>query len=310
MPTDRQLDDRISRWLEAEAPTQLPDRVLRATFERTRKARQQSGWRALLRRMHVNRFVVALGGAAAVVVVAALALGIYGSGVGGPGSSPTASPEASPTPAPSPTPEPSVAEPTSRPAAGLPEGPFDLEDNGMAMTVTIPASGWRSVPEFTALEKGVDRANLPEAAMLFWAQPAGTEFYVPGDPCRATSTRPDTPATTVDDLAAALAAQASRDASEPADVTVGGHAGKSITLHVPDDAVPDQCEQGEFVSYGTEQDPLSRIHQGPGQIDELWILDVDVDGALWIIDAMYRPDTPAELVEEMRTIAQSATFDE
>ena len=43
-----------------------------------------------------------------------------------------------------------------------------------------------------------------------------------------------------------------------------------------------------------------------GQVDELWILDVD--GAVVIIDAMYRSDTPAELVEEMRAIAESATF--
>ena len=38
MATDRRLDERISRWLEAEAPGPLPDRVLRATFERTVEA--------------------------------------------------------------------------------------------------------------------------------------------------------------------------------------------------------------------------------------------------------------------------------
>jgi hypothetical protein len=67
------------------------------------------------------------------------------------------------------------------------------------------------------------------------------------------------------------------------------------------------CEDGKFASYGTPEDPLSRYHQGPGQIDELWILDVG--GATVIIDAMYRADTPADVVEEMRTIARSATFE-
>jgi hypothetical protein len=50
----------------------------------------------------------------------------------------------------------------------------------------------------------------------------------------------------------------------------------------------------------------SRTHQGPGQVDELWILNVNQ--AVVIIDAMYRADTPAELIDEMRTIAESATF--
>ena len=98
-------------------------------------------------------------------------------------------------------------------------------------------------------------ANLPEAGILLWADAPGRGFYVPGDPCMVTSTRPETPATTVDDFVAALAAQPSRDASEPMDVTVGGYAGKSITLHVPDDAVFEECEEGEFVSYGTDEEP-------------------------------------------------------
>jgi hypothetical protein len=303
MRTDRQLDDTISRWLEAEAPRQLPDRVLRATFERTRKTRQQAGWQALLRRLQVNRMLAAVAGSAAVVIVALVAVGLYFSnqpGVGGVPPTPTQAP--SPSAAPTATPG-----PTSTPAAGLPEGPFNVEDSGMAMTVTIPASGWTFSSEFTVLMKGNEVANLPEAAVLLWSWPAGTQFYVPGDPCRSTSTKPDAPVTTVDDLAAALAAQASRDASEPVDVTVGGHPGKSITLHVPDNAVFAECEEGEFVSYGTEQDPLARYHQGPGQIDELWILGVD--GAFVIIDAMYRLDTPSALVEEMRAIAESATFE-
>jgi hypothetical protein len=36
---------------------------------------------------------------------------------------------------------------------------------------------------------------------------------------------------------------------------------------------------------------------------------VDVDGAFAILDAMYRPDTPTELVDELRAVAESATFE-
>jgi Tol biopolymer transport system component len=41
---DLSVEDRISSWLEQEAPGQLPDRVLRSTFELTRGSRQVRGF--------------------------------------------------------------------------------------------------------------------------------------------------------------------------------------------------------------------------------------------------------------------------
>lgn len=310
MPTDRQLEQTISRWLEGEAPMQLPDRVLRATFERTRKTKQQASWQALLRRLQVNRIFAALAGVAAVVVIALVAVGLYFNQPPGIGGGP-ATPTQAPSPTAQPTPEPSLTatpEPTSTRDTGLPVGPFDFEDQGMGMSVTIPASGWAFDPPFTLFEKGTERANMPEAGILFWSYPDVAGFDVYGDPCQWASTIPDMPATTVDELAAALAAQPSRDASDPIDVMVDGYAGKSITLHVPHDAVFDDCDEGNFASYGVAGDSEpSRYHQGPGQIDALWILDVG--GTIVIIDAMYRADTPADLIEEMRGIVESTTFE-
>jgi RNA polymerase sigma-70 factor (ECF subfamily) len=69
MPTDRQLDEKISGWLVADAPRQLSDRVLRETFDRTRGTRQDGRWRALLGSMHVTRIEPALAAVAAVVVM-------------------------------------------------------------------------------------------------------------------------------------------------------------------------------------------------------------------------------------------------
>ena len=150
--------------------------------------------------------------------------------------------------------------------------------------------------------------------------PVGSEIQATGSSRRSAVTPirptvPDAPAATVDAFVTALSAQASRDASEPIDVTVGGYAGKSITLHVPEDAAFaggefTDCDQGFFVSFGgpgSDPDGLDRLHQGPGQIDELWILDVD--GALVIIDANYYDETPAADVEGLRAIAESATFE-
>jgi hypothetical protein len=177
------------------------------------------------------------------------------------------------------------------------------DDDGPGITVTIPASGWSGNP----LSKGDEVNEVPEATVLLWSFRPGTEFYISADPCRSESTQPHTPAITVDEFAAALAAQALRNASEPVGVTIGGYEGKSLTLHVPDDAVFADCDGDTFATYGTDEDPGARTQQGPGQIDELWILDVH--GSIVVIDAMYRPDTPEELVNEMRSIAESATFE-
>ena len=90
MDTNERFDELITGWLEQTAPARLPDRVLEATFARTRGDRQQVGWRAGLGRMHLTRSVAALGGTAAVVTVAtALALGSFAiaPGVGGPSPS-------------------------------------------------------------------------------------------------------------------------------------------------------------------------------------------------------------------------------
>lgn len=99
MAKNERFDESVSRWLEETAPARLPERVLSATFERTRRSRQHVGWRALLGRFHMNRFMTALGGAAAVLIVAALALSFYVNqpDVGGPA---TPAPTASQSPAP------------------------------------------------------------------------------------------------------------------------------------------------------------------------------------------------------------------
>ena len=304
--------DRLVRAFLMEGQTELADQVydaVRATIEDTRQRAVIGPWR-----LPVMNKPVPIGlGAAAVVVALVIGTQLLGpSAPGGVGSAPSTTPAATP----SPSAAPSVATPSA--AGGLPVGPFEIVDMGatnaaVRILATIPASGWRSHPEFGGLSKG-DEADPPEAALLAWSWPAGTSFFVYGDPCRWKSTAPATPATTVDAIAAALAAQATRDASAPTDVTIGGHAGKRVTLHVPDDSPTraeafKDCDQQTFASYGTgtaDSEP-ARTHQGPGQVDELWILDVD--GAFVILDAMYRPDTPAELVEELRAVAESATFE-
>jgi hypothetical protein len=297
--------DRLIHGFLLEGEEQLQDQVydaVRAEIE----DKQQRAVSGLWRTPTMNKFVTIGLGAAAVVVLLFVGSRLIGSSnVGGPGVEPTATPEAS------------LAEPSSSADAFLPEGPLlvweSTHEDAPSITMTISAPGWIYNEELIDdqlavwLEKGEGRDNMPEAAVLPDSLPPGTGFYVYGDPCQSASTRPETPATTVDDIVAALAAQASRDASEPVDVTVGGYAGKMITLHVPDDAAFAACDGGEFASYTIEGEERWQWHQGPGQIDDFWFLDVE--GSIVTIRAAYLPDTPIELLEEMRTLVESATFD-
>jgi hypothetical protein len=305
MTAPHDLDRQLQAFLK-DGPTQLPDPSFDAVRDRMEATRQRvviGPWRM----PDMNKFVPIGLGAAAVVMALVIGTQFLGrSAPDGAGGAPSAEPSATPTPAPS------VAPPSSTPEGLLPEGSHILltEESldGMPplpMTVTIPAPDWYGEPGGGILVKK-DNTDAPEGAgMIVFTG----DLFVYGDPCRWSTTRPDTPATTVDELVAALAVQASRDASEPVDITVGGHAGKSITLHVPDDAVFSECDRGTFGSWGVPGPDLTpfRYHQGPGQIDELWI--VDVDGELTVIDAGYYAGTPQIVRDELAAIVDSVTFE-
>ena len=77
--------------------------------------------------------------------------------------------------------------------------------------------------------------------MIIFVQP---EYIVYGDACHRETTVLDTPVTTVDEVVAALSSQASRYASEPVDIRLGGYAGKSIMLEVPEGLDFTECDPG------------------------------------------------------------------
>jgi len=296
MSPDPETTRIVRSWLD-EGVTQLPDRVLDTVLDQVPATPQRRATWPAWRSPFMNNFARVGLAAAAVVVVLFLGSRLFGSpspSVGGPGVEPTATAEPSVQPSVEPSPTP----------VGLPEGSHALWDEGVAMTVDIPGPGWYGVPAGGILVKN-DTADAPDGAgMIVFTE----DLYVYADPCRWSTTTPDAPATTVDEVVSALSAQASRDASAPVDVTLDGYEGKSITLHVPDDAVFSECDQDTFGSWGVESESTpGRYSQDPGQIDELWILDVD--GELVVIDTAYYEGTPAEVVDEMRAIVESTTFE-
>jgi hypothetical protein len=246
----------------------------------------------------MSKFVtIGLGAAAVVVVAIFVGAQLFGSPSGGVGSQPT------PTPEPTATPEPSPSV-----AAGLPEGPHLLwegTENGLPITVTIAAPGWVGEPGGGFVEKGIDGADPPDGAGMIAFE--GPEYYVYGDPCQWSTTTPDTPATTVDELVDSLANQASREASVPEDITVDGYAGRKIILDMADDVDFDACDDGTFALFGLAGDDFARYSQGPGQIEEVWA--VDVDGLIVVLIGGYYAETPQNAVDELRAILASATFE-
>ena len=324
----------MAAWLD-DGPAQLPTdtRQAIAVGIRTVTRRRPGIGLRLLGRPDLSRFAVALGSAAAVVVVAALALSFYAKqpSVGG---LDTASP--SPVPSATPSPPPTRAG-TSSGAALLPEGShmlWDREFLGRQIIVAIPAPDWYGEPGGGVLEKH-DNSGAPDGAgLVVFAGPSRLfphYFFVYGDPCHWSTTTPASPVTTVDEVVTALASQASRDASVPVDVTVSGYAGKAITLHVPDDAVFSDCDQGEFrtlvSAWNGSGDFIEDPGQPPspdnyklwedesrtgtlraqdaGQIDTLWIFHVEEVG-LVMIDAAYYDGTPQSVVDELIAIVESA----
>jgi hypothetical protein len=263
---------------------------------------RRAGWPAW-RSLFMNNNLVRVGlAAAAVVVIAIIAINLL-PGTRVPGDEPSTSPSVEPSEAPSST------KPSSSAEAAFGEGPFSFEPtapeistgSGMTLTVSVPAADWYFDPMWSLMGP-----NAPEDAPFaaFWAFP-GAEFYVPADPCLGDSTKPATPTNTVDEIAAALAAQASRSATEPVDVTIGGYAGKSLTLHAPDGVPASGCEKGEFVTYYANE--FWRNVQRDDEVSELWILDVD--GTIVIIDGVSSPHNSTEQVDLVRTAVESTTFE-
>ena len=300
--SDRAVNRAIRSWLHEDRHEDA-SRIAGAVLDQVEATPRRRATRWPARRFPEMNNLMKFGlAAAAVVAVLIVGSQLFGS-AGGLGAGPT------PTAEPTATPEPSISEPSPSALADL-DGPFILGlSDELPITVTIAAPGWSEV-DGVFVAKGGNISPPDGAAVLGpWH---GFDLYIPADPCAWQSTWPTAPATTLDEVVAALASQASRDASEPVDVTVDGHPGQSITLHVPDDvgfaAGEFDCDEGKFCTFGDAADCQMWHVQAPGAIDELWI--VDLDGEIVAVTGAYYPETPAEDLDELQAILGSMTFGE
>jgi len=113
------------------------------------------------------------------------------------------------------------------------------------------------------------------------------------------------PGPTADDLAAVLAARPLRNASAPVAVSLGEYHGKYLEWSVPVDISFSDCDGGFFRTW-TATNGGGRYQQGPGQVDRLWILDIE--GSRLVIDVTYMPAASEQDKVELGKVANSIAF--
>jgi hypothetical protein len=268
---------------EYEGSTPLPNEVRDAIRAELPSIQQRPAWWPARRFPSMNNTAKLAFGAAAVLVVALLSFTYFvAPNVGGPGLG-----DPLPTAAPTPTPRPMDGETLEPGTYAL---AYDLD-----ATITVPA-GWTNLDQRGVLKEDGERFM----GVLFWPFPDDLE-QVYTDPCNwATNVVEPPVGPTVDDLANALAAQAIRGNPTPTDVTIDGYDGKLVEMSVPSDVDFADCDLNEFRSWS------GRFHHGPGQIDRVYILDVDGERLVLIVHHM--PGATAADLEEQQAIFESIDF--
>jgi hypothetical protein len=188
--------------------------------------------------------------------------------------------------------------PTLTEGVTLSEGRYELRAL-QGVVVSLEAEGWEAWRYGVTAPVGVEP---PAGAGLgIWIV---DEVYA--DPCNW-DRGPVKPAVgaEVDDLAAALAERPNVRASRSQDVTFEGQEGLHLKLQAPPNIRFKECSNSMYRSW-TALPSGARYHQGPGQIDELWILDVN--GTRVVIEAAYFPGTTPEDRRGLMRVVESIRF--
>jgi len=178
--------------------------------------------------------------------------------------------------------------------------PTVLNKGFPALQVTVPQS-WNSLGGWILNRGGL---NAVTVAVQFW-----NVDQVYGHPCQWSGTLFQ-PGPTVDGLSKALFERPLRHAMKPIDVMLDGYAGKYLEWSVPADADFSKCDADAGTNYFESwigPPGSDRYQQAPGQVDSLWILDVD--GSRVVIDAFSMPAAAAEERQELRAVVESIRFE-
>ena len=183
-------------------------------------------------------------------------------------------------------------EPIGCPEGTVPPPPLDLE-------VTVPA-GWQHWRDFGLLTPAGDTPTEgPDGAALVMGW---TTFQVGlnSDPCLSEGHEiPDVKVgPTADDFVDAVQAQKGLDVTKPVDATVGGYPALFFSLEGPADI--SGCDNWR------PWDPGFYV-QGPNNHWDVWAVDVKGSSRVLIITQHF-PDTPSQIVDELREMVESISF--
>jgi len=161
------------------------------------------------------------------------------------------------------------------------------------IAVTLP-SGWFNNDGWAVNDGG-------PLGLAFWDV---DKVYPTG--CRWQGKPKIDPGRTVGGLARVLATRPLRHASRPRDAELAGFRGQYLRWSVPRGIDISRCGQGYFESWKGRGWATDRWQQGPGQVDRLWILNIN--GKRLVIDANYLPSATRKQRTELNRIVHSIRF--
>jgi hypothetical protein len=127
-----------------------------------------------------------------------------------------------------------------------------------------------------------------------------------GTPCKWKSEGMVDPGQSVGGLAAALSQQPLRGGTAPVAFDIAGVRGTYVRLSVPRHLDLAVCDEGTFESWTGLGWAHDRWEQGPGQVDQLWILNLD--GQRLVVDANYLPGATKADRAELDGVVRSIRF--
>jgi len=205
---------------------------------------------------------------------------------------------------------PTAPPPSTTAAGGLPLGPHPVSKDigtGVEIDVEIEVPNWQGETNGGYM-CWIECEDDGAAVIAF----NDRKYFPYRNPCRWSTTGPDAPVTTARELVAILARQELRKPSTPEAITLDGHSGKKVILRMAESDLafkagdfPD-CDDAHFALFGVAGENPARWSQEPGQIEEVWA--VDVDGVIAVLIGLYYPETPQKDVDEVRALLGSMTF--
>lgn len=163
----------------------------------------------------------------------------------------------------------------------------------------VPA-GYSNFGFFALVPEGFGTAEIPLRSVQYW-----TVNGVFVDPCAMDAGAPDA-GTSVEELAAALAAQKLTSVSEPVPVTLDGHDGLYLEITASADISFEDCDAGYYGYWEGSPDDAQHTADSPGTVDRTWILDVD--GERVVLLAAAPPGVTKAHIDELTSMVESVRF--